>query len=61
MPRATHAAAARVLTERYADSRDEHAALIAYHCEAADELLDAAQWYLRAAEWVATSDQVLIF
>jgi len=53
---ATHRAAAEVLTERYADSLDERAALIAYHWECAGEVLDAAQWYRRAAEWVATSD-----
>ena len=53
---ATHRAVAEVLTERYADSLDERAALIAYHWESAGELLAAAQWYRRAADWVATSD-----
>ncbi len=52
----THGAAARAVAERYADSLDEHAALIAYHWESAGELLMAAQWYKRAAEWVTTSD-----
>jgi class 3 adenylate cyclase/tetratricopeptide (TPR) repeat protein len=35
---------------------DQHAALLAHHCEQAGETLTAARWYSRAAEWVRRSD-----
>jgi len=53
-----HAAAARTIVELYADKLDEHAALIAQHWEGAGDILEAARWMRRAAEWVAASDLV---
>ena len=34
----------------------EQAALLAYHCEAANELLGAARWHQRVAEWTGLND-----
>ena len=51
-----HAAAARALAELHPDQLDEHAALLAYHWEAAGEALEAARWYRRAAEWIGTKN-----
>jgi class 3 adenylate cyclase/tetratricopeptide (TPR) repeat protein len=51
-----HAAVARVMEELYADKLDQRAALLAHHREGAGELLPAARWSRRAAEWTGTSD-----
>src|SRR5262249_13695468 len=51
-----HAAAARTIIELDADKSDEHAALIAHHFEGAGDVLEAARWTRRAAEWVASRD-----
>ena len=51
-----HAAAARALAELHPDHLDERAALLAYHWEEAGELLEAARWYRRAAEWVGSKN-----
>jgi adenylate cyclase len=51
-----HAAVARVMEELYADKLDQRAALLAHHCEGAGELLEAARWSRRAAEWAGASD-----
>jgi class 3 adenylate cyclase len=47
-----HASAARALERGGADRLDEKAAGIARHWEAAGEILAAAQWYRRAADWL---------
>jgi class 3 adenylate cyclase/tetratricopeptide (TPR) repeat protein len=55
-PRArAHLAVAEAIERLYPDGLDERAALLAHHCEAAGELLQAAQWHARAATWAATS------
>src|SRR6266545_3561971 len=46
-----HAAVARALSDLYPDRADSLAALVAYHWEHAGELLEAARWTRRAAEW----------
>jgi len=46
-----HGAVARTITALYADRLDEQAALIARHWEAAKEVLEAARWQGRAAQW----------
>ena len=51
-----HAAVARAIQAGRAADDDEHAALIAHHWEAAGEMLTAARWYRRAAEWTGRSD-----
>jgi class 3 adenylate cyclase/tetratricopeptide (TPR) repeat protein len=51
-----HAAVARVIAELYAGKLDERAALLAHHCEAAGDMLEAARWSRRAAEWVGLSN-----
>jgi adenylate cyclase len=54
--RRTHAAAARAIQETHANRLDEKAALLAHHCEAAGEALEAARWHRCAAEWIGRSD-----
>jgi len=46
-----HGAVARAIVELYPDKLDERAALLAHHFEHAEERLEAARWYRRAAEW----------
>jgi class 3 adenylate cyclase/tetratricopeptide (TPR) repeat protein len=46
-----HAAVARAIEELYPDKLDERAALVGHHWETADDLLQAARWHRRAAEW----------
>ena len=46
-----HAAVARALEAQAGDKLDEQAALLAHHCEAAGQGLNAARWHRRAAEW----------
>jgi adenylate cyclase len=46
-----HGAVARAIVELYPDKLDERAALLAHHFEQAQEPLEAARWYRRAAEW----------
>ncbi len=48
--RVAHAAVARVLEEKEESKREEYAALLAHHWEAAGEPLPAARWHARAAE-----------
>lgn len=48
--RTAHAAVARVLEEKEETKREEYAALLAHHWEAAGEPLPAARWHARAAE-----------
>jgi tetratricopeptide (TPR) repeat protein len=50
-----HAALAAALAERHVDRPDEHAALIAYHFERADEREQAARWHGRAAVWAGSN------
>ena len=45
-----HAAVVGAIESLYPEQIDEHAALLAYHCEAAGEPLAAARWASRAAE-----------
>jgi adenylate cyclase len=57
-PRArTHAAVARVLETTHAQQLDEHAAVLAHHWEAAGEVLEAARWHHRAADWIGARDR----
>jgi class 3 adenylate cyclase len=51
-----HGAVARALEAQAGDKLDEQAALLAHHCEQAGELLRAAHWHQRAAEWAARRD-----
>jgi tetratricopeptide (TPR) repeat protein len=51
----THAAVAQALAELDADKLDERAPLIARHYEAGGELLEAARWNARAANWAGFS------
>ncbi|MGH8561820.1 MAG: hypothetical protein ACRES4_07645, partial [Nevskiales bacterium] len=51
-----HAVAAEALKTLHANRRDECAALVAYHWEAAGEAMKAAQNYHQAAEWVVRKD-----
>jgi class 3 adenylate cyclase/tetratricopeptide (TPR) repeat protein len=53
-----HAAAARAITEHFPERRDERAALIAQHWDAAGEVLQAASWHARAAAWAGFNDPV---
>jgi adenylate cyclase len=46
-----HRRVAAVIERIYPDGLDERAALIAHHCEAAGDQLDAAGWHARAAAW----------
>jgi class 3 adenylate cyclase/tetratricopeptide (TPR) repeat protein len=51
-----HAAVATALVEIHAGALDEHAALLAHHCEAAGDLVEAARWHERAAGWLEGRD-----
>ena len=51
-----HAAVARALEAQAGDKLDEQAALLAHHCQEAGEILNAARWHQRAAEWAGHSD-----
>ena len=51
-----HAAVARAIAALYPEKLDERAALLAHHWEAAGDLLEAARWSGRAAEWAGTND-----
>src|SRR5437870_2420877 len=51
-----HAAVARAIAALYPEKLDERAALLAHHWEAAGNLLEAARWSRRAAEWAGTND-----
>jgi class 3 adenylate cyclase/tetratricopeptide (TPR) repeat protein len=53
---ALHAAAATALAAFYKDRLDEFSGLLAYHCEAAGQHLQAAQYGAKAARWVGKSD-----
>jgi class 3 adenylate cyclase len=52
-----HAAVARAIEALSATKLDEQAALLAYHWEAADEPLTAADWHRRAAQWMGGRDR----
>jgi adenylate cyclase len=54
--RGTHISVAQVLETLDPAKLDERAALLAYHWEAAGELLAAARWHARAAEWIGLND-----
>ena len=54
--RRTHRAVAVAIEAGEAQRLDENAALIAHHYEQAEEMLAAARWYRRAAEWVGMKD-----
>jgi tetratricopeptide (TPR) repeat protein len=56
--RPLHAATARALVDTVGRKVDEHAALIGRQWEAAEDWLEAARWYARAAEWMRRSDVV---
>jgi len=51
-----HAAVAQSIEAQAGDKLDEQAALLAHHYEQAGELLKAAGWHKRAAEWASRSD-----
>ena len=51
-----HAAVARALESQAGDKLEEQAALLAHHCEAAGEILNATRWHKRAAEWAGLND-----
>jgi adenylate cyclase len=53
-----HAAVASAIQELYPDKLDERAALVAHHFEAAGDIVQAARWHRRAAEWVGTNGPV---
>jgi tetratricopeptide (TPR) repeat protein len=52
-----HAAVAGLLESAHAQQLDEHAAVLAHHWEAAGEMLEAARWHRRAAEWIGPKDR----
>jgi adenylate cyclase len=52
----THGAVARAIAADEPEKLNECTALIAHHWEAAGELLEAARWSRRAAEWAGFSD-----
>jgi len=54
--RHVHAAVARVIEQQDAEHLDERAPLLAHHWEEAGEVLVAARWHKRAAEWVGRTD-----
>ena len=51
-----HSVVAQALEAQAGDKLDEQAALLAHHCEAAGEILNAARWHRRAAEWAGMND-----
>ena len=53
---ALHGAVAQVMEAYYRDRLDEFAGLIAYHYEAADDRLLAAEYTARAARWIGTTN-----
>jgi class 3 adenylate cyclase len=50
-----HTRIADLVSDLYADRRDDKAALVAHHWEQAGQPLKAAQWLSRAAEWAGGS------
>jgi predicted ATPase/class 3 adenylate cyclase len=54
--RRVHAVVAHAIQESHPDKLDERAALLAHHYESAGEMLEAARWHRRAAEWLLRSD-----
>ena len=54
--RRTHAAVAGAIEAEQADRLDESAALLAHHYEAAGEIMVAARWHRRAADWAGLKD-----
>ena len=54
-----HRTVAQSIIDLEADRLDERAALIAHHCEAAGDALEAATWSLRAAGWAGYNDPAL--
>jgi tetratricopeptide (TPR) repeat protein len=53
---ALHASVAKAMERFYRDRLNEFAGLLAYHYEAAGELLDAAKYAARAAKWVGSTN-----
>jgi adenylate cyclase len=51
-----HRRLATAIEQRHPDSLDENAALIAEHCEAADDLRAAFGWHMRAGTWAQSRD-----
>jgi adenylate cyclase len=51
-----HRRLATAIQQRYPDSLEENAALIAEHCEAADDLRAAFGWHMRAGAWAQSRD-----
>jgi adenylate cyclase len=51
-----HAACARAMSEHWLDRRDERAAVMARHWEAAGEWLEGARCHARAAAWLGKRD-----
>ena len=51
-----HSTVAQALEAQAGEKLDEQAALLAHHCEAAGEILNAARWHRRAAEWPGMND-----
>jgi class 3 adenylate cyclase/tetratricopeptide (TPR) repeat protein len=51
-----HASVARAIGEVYADRIDERAGLLAHHWEEAGDLMEAARWSRRAADWAGVRD-----
>jgi class 3 adenylate cyclase len=54
--RQVHAAVVRVIERQDAERLDERAPLLAHHWEEAGDVLAAARWHKRAAEWVGRTD-----
>ena len=54
--RHVHAAVARAIESQDASHLDERAALLAHHWEEAGEVLQAAHWHKRAAEWIGVTN-----
>ena len=53
-----HRRVAAAIERTYPESLDERAALLAHHCEAAGERLQAAGWHARAAAWAEVGSPV---
>jgi len=54
--RSVHAAVAQAIERRDSERLDESSALLAHHHEEAGNVLTAARWHRRAAEWVGVTD-----
>jgi len=56
--RGIHVSVAQAILNEAPDKQDEHAAVVAYHSEAAEDWDNAVIWNARAAEWIGVNDPV---